>query len=104
MPNTSAEPIVYEISDTHQIFLISEFRIEFWFFRDAERGPTALYHFDHINSQEIKPIRVQFAAADDFAHARKMASVFLRHWSEQYAESGCTGVVPFRELEPDIAA
>jgi len=94
----------WPISDTHQVLLNSIYRIEFWFFKDAEQGPTALYHFDRINSSEINPIRLQFAPSDDFAHAQKMASVFLRHWSEQYHEGGCTGVVPFRELEPDVAA
>ena len=82
----------------HKALLNTAYKIEFWFLPEAERGPSALYHFDLINSTETRPVRVQLADAVDFAHAQKMALCFLRHWSEHHVKFGDTGVVPPEEL------
>lgn len=85
----------------NRAFLNDTYQINFWFYPDADAGPTACFSFRLINSDTARPIRFQNASAVNFDHTEKMAHAFLRHWSQQHAEFGCTGVVPPEEIEPD---
>ena len=79
--------------DVKQLFVNQDYYLELYFYSDCGDDRNVSFHFDRLNSENLVPIRFQYAKARDMAEARSWAEKFLAGWSKQHAELGCTGVV-----------